>query len=231
LASLYCFLKKRPGAALLLFGAGLSFKLQAAFILPFTFFAYLLQNWSVLNYLFAASGFFMTQIPCLFTGTPFFDIIQKYALQSGAYGQPTMNAPTIFALIPGPRTAGYVCAAAVLFCVVFALMKRRAEAAPETLLLLFVFCSLVVPFLLPRMHERYFYLAEVSLLLYGACRPKRLWAAFALIIPSLSTYSNYLYKTGFIPLHYLALAVFIAVIAVSRWVMAECAFAGTGGDS
>jgi Gpi18-like mannosyltransferase len=223
-AALYFFLKERPGAAMLFFGIGLSFKLQAMFILPFTFFIYLLQKWSILNYLYAVLGFILTQLPCLFIGVPVFDIVKKYALQSGAYGQRTMNAPTIFALIPVQRTAGMLFAAAVLVCLVFALMKNGKTTTPEKTLLLFVFCSLIIPFLLPRMHERYFYLAEVSALLYVVCRPDRLWVFFLILLASLSTYGNYLFKTEYIPLHYLAAVMFAAVIAVSKWVLDEFAF-------
>ena len=53
--------------------------------------------------------------------------------------------------------------------------------------------ALAIPWLLPRMHERYFYLAETLAIACAAQHPKRLPVAFILLLGGFLVYRNYLF--------------------------------------
>ena len=69
-------------------------------------------------------------------------------------------------------------AASVLFVIAF----RRLEGTPVHLVALALLSAMILPFLLPKMHERFFFLADVLALAYVALRRDRLgWAVFLLV--------------------------------------------------
>ena len=75
--------------------------------------------------------------------------------------------------------------------------------------------------LLPAMHERYFYLAEVLTVLAAFVDRRYLPVAAAIQVASVSTYLSYLYRDALLPLELAAglatgAAVLAAVLLVSR---------------
>ena len=94
-------------------------------------------------------------------------------------------------------------AAVVLVAGVWLLHRRyrrdRGLDAGQTVLLAAT-ATLVVPLLLPQMHERYFYLAEVLLVLAGVVDRRYLLPALAIQLASVSTYLSYLGTGGLMPL-------------------------------
>ena len=53
--------------------------------------------------------------------------------------------------------------------------------------------SLAIPWLLPRMHERYFYLAECLSILYGVRYPRRLPVTLTVLAGGFLAYCSYLF--------------------------------------
>jgi len=69
-------------------------------------------------------------------------------------------------------------AASVLFAFAF----HRVEGTPVNLVALALLSAMILPFLLPKMHERFFFLADVLALAYAALRRDRLsWLVFVLV--------------------------------------------------
>ena len=98
---------------------------------------------------------------------------------------------------------------------------RRRPLTPPQLLLLAATATLVVPILLPEMHERYFYLAEVLTVLAAFVDRRYAVVATALQIASVSTYLGYLYGRPLVPLEAAAgLAVGAAALAAVLFVSA-----------
>ncbi|MGI3782638.1 MAG: glycosyltransferase 87 family protein [Janthinobacterium lividum] len=112
----------------------------------------------------------------------------------------TDNAPTWYAWLPADASTtwkyvGLGLAAAVALAFAVWLLARRRRLAPQEMLLVAATLSLVVPLLLPEMHERYFYLGEV-LAVVAIFVDRRFLVVAALIqIATLSTYWSYLQST------------------------------------
>ena len=73
------------------------------------------------------------------------------------------------------------------------LLTSRLTGFPVMLLLLGLVFSLMIPWLLPRMHERYFYFAELLSLVYGAMYPKKIAVPAILMTGGFLVYSQYLF--------------------------------------
>ncbi len=73
--------------------------------------------------------------------------------------------------------------------------------------------TVVIPFLLPEMHERYFYLAEVLAVIAVAVDKRFIVVAVALQVASVATYYQYLANTPMLPLEASAAVMAVAVAA------------------
>ena len=55
-----------------------------------------------------------------------------------------------------------------------------------------------MPFFMPHMHERYFYLADALCILYVILNPKKVYVAPLVLLPSLMCYMLYLFSISFV---------------------------------
>jgi len=92
------------------------------------------------------------------------------------YQQLTMVAATAYNWIPDIRSnqiyftpVGVIFAATLIFFFVILVYKSRAKLTPDLLVKLGLICVLFVPFFLPRMHDRYFYPADVLSIIFYLC--------------------------------------------------------------
>ena len=117
----------------------------------------------------------------------------------------TYNAPTWYSWLPADASTTWkwvglgVAAAVGLAFAVWLLARRRRLSGPETVLVAATL-SLVVPLLLPEMHERYFYLGEVLAVVAVLVDRRFLVVAALMQIATLSTYWSYLGSTTTLPL-------------------------------
>ena len=196
--ALACALEKRPCASLALLGVAFSFKLQTVFVLPL-WGALVLLGWAPLRALLCfPAAYAATCVPALLLGKPLGDILGVYFGQAAEYaGYLNLNAPNLYAFLPhGAQvdTAALsrlgIAAALVLALAVAALLwLRRRQADGRALLLAALLLAVGVPFLLPHMHERYFFLADVLSAALACALPAL--APIALLV-QLSSFGAYL---------------------------------------
>ena len=230
------FLENRPRQALIFFGLALSLKLQSVFLLPFVIYLYIDKRFKLYEAVYSVLAFLAVQIPAWALGLPFTRSFGIYLTQTTQYGASyTLNAPSIYAFILDSTENELASAILVLFgiagaiglCGALALFicKAKRKLSGQSLILLFLFCGLVIPFLLPRMHERYFFIADIAVILFVCLKPKNWWTAILVTFPSCITYLNFLLfkkATAYdvIPLlPALALLVGTAAVLVSKWLV------------
>lgn len=134
----------------------------------------------------------------------------------------TSNAPTWYAWLPADAATtwkwiGLGVAALVALAFAAWLLARRRRLAPPEMLLVAATMTLVVPLLLPEMHERYFYLGEVLAVVAIVVDRRFLVVAALMQIATLSTYWSYLQGTTTLSLGtaaVLALAAAVAAVAI-----------------
>ena len=134
-------------------------------------------------------------LPAVLGGKSPARIIGIYMAQTGLYTGLNYGAANLFGLMPTQGLdvyayGGFAMALALGACVLLvgAGMRRAGHMTGDDYVHLALLLVLVIVFLLPRMHERYFYLAG-ALSVALACRLPRMIPSAALIeLASLSTY-------------------------------------------
>jgi hypothetical protein len=208
-----------------LYAIALSFKLQAIFMLPLFVFLAAEGSMRWRTFLLLPVVYALVNVPALLMGRPPGDMISVYLAQVDRYDDLTLNAPSVFQWLSAePRDLlhqlGYALTAAFVLAVWIAGRRSRRPIA-ERPLLVAVLLLAGVPFFLPRMHDRYFYAADVlSIVAAFAYATSRAWkAALAINAASLAAYVTYLWSNDAgVPKVSLGLAaLFIAAALV--WLM------------
>lgn len=204
LAFMICMFARRPLAAAVCFGVALAIKLQALFLGPFLLFLVLRGEVRWRHLLAIPVVYFVAVLPAALAGRPFLDLFLVYAHQADFYARLSMNAPNphhfLQALTPLPYRAavllGLVLAGVAGLGLAFG-GARRLRKDRESQLLLALVSVMLMPFLLPKVHDRHFFSADVFAYVVACCHPRLWWAAVGLQVSSLLACSNFLF--GFYP--------------------------------
>ncbi len=197
-------LEERPIFSLTFLALAFSFKLQAIFILPL-WGAFWFTRRVRFRQLFVFPGiFFLSTLPALLAGKPMGDILQVYLNQAGdsvSWKTVNYNSPSVFALLPyHSESAPWVPKLAITLAFLFTLgilvllFLRRKKVDNYALALAGTAMSLGIPFLLPYMHERYFFLGGVLLVIISCAHPALAPGAAGAELASLGGYHAYLMK-------------------------------------
>jgi Gpi18-like mannosyltransferase len=216
-------LGRRYYLAAALFGLAISVKLQAVFLFP------ALAVWAIRKefpwraLLLIPVVFFFALVPAWLAGSPLGNLLLIYPNQMGQYPKLTMSAPTIYVLLPDDVTwvgpFGLWFAFAIIFMVVVACVHTKIRTTAEVLVReAMVFASLT-PFLIPHMHERYLFLADVMSVLYCFLFPARFWVALCVIWASLTGYSSFLFGQTVVPFLVAAAAMGLAIVVIAMDLM------------
>jgi Gpi18-like mannosyltransferase len=139
--------------------------------------------------------------------------------ERGAGTSLTQNAPTIFQWVTGTSTVlkylGLVAAGIVTLAIAAAALYRRRKLEVAQIVVLATTVVLIVPFFLPEMHERYFFLADV-LTIVTAFYVRRYWLVAVVVSAcSLLSYWPFLWGQTPVSLPFVAFAELLAVIATA----------------
>ncbi len=218
LAFLYV-LKDRSVMVMIMLGLAFSFKLQAIFIFPFVFLLLIARKikWKTVPVFFLT--YLVTSVPALLLGKPLSSLYTIYTNQVGLYSNYlNLNSPSAYALLPskGPEllsSVGVVLAGCFVLLVVYAWMEKKLSLEPRTMLLFAFLFVVALPWLLPSMHERYFYLADVFSVLFAVCYPKRWILSAFTIYASYAGYHAYLFNQNLMFSMWLPALLLLAVSA------------------
>lgn len=161
-------LERRPAGAAACFALSLAFKLQAVFILPIVVVLWADRKLRLSDALVFLLTLAATALPALLGGKSLGALFSIYTAQTGLYTGLTYNAPSFFALMNTNGLDVYAYgnfAMAIAFGVcallVISGVRQAGRLTREGYLRLALLFPLAVVFCLPRMHERYFYLADI----------------------------------------------------------------------
>jgi Gpi18-like mannosyltransferase len=220
LGCVYFLMKKKPVWAMAAFGISLSVKLQAVFLAPVLLALVLDGSIPVWSTLIVPAILFLAMIPAWWAGRPLGDLIGVYAYQASQFEFITMSAASGFALVPGSKrvfnllyTPGIITGVIAAFMWWLVIQKRRRELNASMITELALVAALVVPFFLPKMHERYFYAADVLSVAFAFLYPRMFFVPLLIGGVSFLSYQPFLFERALIPLPILAL-VLLGVIAI-----------------
>jgi Gpi18-like mannosyltransferase len=201
LGGLYFVLRRRPWLACIFFGLALSFKLQVVFLFP-VLLLLLLRRWVPWRALLMVPlVFVLMDLPALVVGASVSTLWSTYTGEIGLYQQLTLNAPNIYQYLgitesSDLRKLGIALTLAIVLALIAVVVVRRAQLTPTRILLAGTVSVILVPYLLPAMHERYFYLADALTVISAFYLPRRLWALPVLEqFASLMSYMPFLLAT------------------------------------
>ncbi len=127
-----------------------------------------------------------------------------------------MNAYLNLDHMPALQSAAlYACVIFVLLIVVYWLMHYK-EVTPQMTLTFALFFAIFLPFVMPKIHERYFYLADILSILYAARYANRRFIPLLVAGSSLMSYIPYLMRQRPIDERFLALMMLAALVIVAQ---------------
>jgi len=216
LLSFWAILKNRWSLAWTLFGVALAFKLQAIFFFPVIALGWIHKKGEWYSPAWGAVSFLFLSLPPILFGRSLSSTMSVYLNQYGAQPQLTSNAPTIYSWFPAQLSgfltpASLIFAAALLLCLFLACYVLVVYNKAILPLILSSFL-LLFPFILPQMHERYFFMFEISVLILAILRPGFVWVLVVSQVITLASYMPFLVGQTIIPLQYLSLGTLLMLV-------------------
>jgi len=201
---LWLVLSGRPKASMVCLALSFGFKLQAVFIMPVCLVLLFARKLKFTDLLIFPLTYIILILPAVIAGRPIMDAFLLYYNQAETVGESlNYNSPSIFALInrninaSSASAAGIAAAFAYLFLIYLWTWLRRRSLTNESLLFVTLLTVIGVPYLLPHMHDRYFYMADVLTL-----TPAVLYAGY-LIIPALTSFASFICYYWYLKYEYL----------------------------
>ncbi len=198
LISLYYILKDKNILAFVFAGLAFACKLQFIFILPIYIVLYFKKkNFSIFNFLIIPLVNFITCLPAIIAGRSIKDCLLIYFAQTGQGSRElTLNFPNIYKFVPEFfKNQGLVLiifTLIVLGIVTYIILKNKSKFTNINIIGASIMYVLLMVSLLPYMHERYGYCAEVLMVIYVAVRKRDYWIIAVSQIAILSEYFSFL---------------------------------------
>lgn len=197
LTSLYFLLKNQPLRGMIFYGIAFSFKLQAIFLAPYLLLLILKRRIPAVYALVVPAMYFVMMIPALLMGRPIFDTLKIYAAQTNVLHLLNINAPNLYLFISNDwfdpvLIFGLGLTALLALAWVIGSSRQIKTMTPEIMVMCAAVCALMIPFFLPKMHDRYFYVADVLFLLLAVYLPRMwVWVLTSQVVSTI-TYSIYI---------------------------------------
>lgn len=211
--------RHKHALAFVLFGLAVSFKLQAMFLLPLLGVVYLRRRFSVVYFAIIPLTYLVLVTPAILAGMPWKTALGVYSDQFELYRKLAYNAPTIYQWIPNEYYAlfvsfGTALALAVALAITSMALLSRRQMTPDVLIRLALALTLVVPFVTPKMQDRYFFPADIVSIVYAFYVPRRFYVPIVVVLCSMFSYFGFLFSQTPIPMPFVSLALLVPVILV-----------------
>jgi Gpi18-like mannosyltransferase len=221
--ALYYALKGKSKSAFIFMGLAFSFKLHAVFVLPMFFFFILKGKLRLKDAWLLPAVIIASLLPAVAAGMPVSEAFSAYFNQFGYFSRLNMNAISIWRLTGWVNeahfiTAGLFVAGTALTALIYFIYvnRERITHTADYINMAYLF-AVILPFTLPKMHDRYLFLADVLSLLVFAFNKKRWFVPLVTIGASYISYVFYLMGgVTLIDYVYVSLALGIVLIVVLK---------------
>lgn len=220
--SIYFALRERGILSVAFIALSFAFKLQAVFLMP-VFLIFLFAKKIRWPHLFVFPLTYLAAVsPALLAGRSFRSTVLLYFDQAGSVGDGlNYNSASVYAFLKHtPENTqllsriGIVAAFAFLLLLFAFCWLYRSRLNHRVLLLCSLLIVTAVPFLLPHMHDRYFFIADVLSAALAFVIPALLHVPVLTSFASLLGYHAYLKMRYLLPMRWGALALLLVVISL-----------------
>lgn len=218
-ASIYFAMQRRPNLSLLFFSVALSLKLQAIFLFPLFIVFLLKRRIPIYSFLIIPATYILLVLPAWLAGRPLFELLMMYPAQAQQYSALTSGAPNLYQWLPNDPTIlgrpGIIFAVSLVYLLCLISYYSGVRFDGDTIVRLALVSVLLLPFTLPYMHERYFFVGDVISIIYAFYSPKRFYVPLIVGAASLFSYFPFLFGTTEVIRPYLAILMGVALIVAA----------------
>lgn len=179
------------------FGIAISIKLQAIFLGPFLLYLVISRKAPIGILIIPPIMYALMMLPAWIAGRPALDLAMIYVEQSHAYPWLSMNAPNPWTFVQYlrlvPQPAGMVLgilAGLVVGLLIAGLGFVRRDRGSDLLLVALASVTLI-PFVLPKMGDRYFFMADTLSYALAIAHTRR-WSVGAAVAIQIGSFGAYL---------------------------------------
>ena len=200
--AIYLALDDRPILSVLCFALSFGFKLQAVFLLPVMAVLWLNGRYKLWHFLLFPVFYVLLVLPAVALGKPFLETLTLYASQTGSIGDGlNYNSPSVYAFfqydpnvtdLAAASRVGIIAAFVFMGAILVVCAVKRRRLTNGAVIAAAVLFAVGIPFLLPHMHDRYFFAADVLTVVMAYAFVKYAAAAPLTQFASLLGYHAYL---------------------------------------
>jgi Gpi18-like mannosyltransferase len=204
LACILLLMQERAALAMIAFALALSIKFQSMFLAPALCAFWLRRLIRFWHLLLVPAVYALMMVPAWLEGRPALDLAAVYMTQSVTYHSLSKNAPNLYLWLPDRyydliTIVGVVSMAVIGIYYVWYVVRSRRRLDPPLVLKLCLLSLLMTPFFLPKMHERFFFVADVTAIAYAFYFPRQYWVAIMVSFASFFAYQPFLFHYTLVP--------------------------------
>ena len=219
LMSIYWALDDRPVLSMLAMTLSFGFKLQAVFIMPVLAVLWMQGKLKLRHFFVFPIAYVILVLPAVLLGRPFLDTITLYFNQTGSIGSGlNYNSPSIFGIFWHVDNEALASKLAIVSAFVFMLLVllvcyvNRKRLSSRAMMAAAVLLAVGIPFLLPHMHDRYFFAGDILTVALAFAGWKYCAVAPLCQFASLLGYHAYLKMRYLLPMSYGSWALILVLL-------------------
>jgi Gpi18-like mannosyltransferase len=218
-ACLYYLCKKQENLALIAFGLALSFKQQALFFLPVLIILGLKKYISLRSFLWIPTTYLIAILPSWFAGRSIQDLLFIYVQQANTFPFLTLNAPNPYLWVSNRyfnslAPLGILLTILILTSFILIINRIKFQVTAAIIVQIALISVLIVPYCLPKMHERYFFAADILSIIYGFYFPHYFFVPMTITFVSAMSYFPFLLGPVILPMSILPILLAGIIIAL-----------------
>lgn len=187
--------------AFIFLGLSFAFKLQVVFILPFVvYYCWYKKKIELTKLTFLPAIGFLMSVPAIFMGRRWYDFVMVYVAQGDNYRYMSLNAPNLWGIsffgYDSTKYLAILLTFALLGLVLLFVMLGKIDlSVPHIFIGVASWSAWTCVMFLPGMHERYFFIVDILLMIAAVIAPKKyLWICIAEeLVSLLATYLRCLF--------------------------------------
>ena len=228
LMSIYWALDDKPVLSMLAMTLSFGFKLQAVFVMPVLAILWMQGKFKLRHFFIFPIAYIVLVLPAVLLGRPFLDTITLYFSQTGSIGSGlNYNSPSVFGIFWNVQNEALASKLAIISAFVFMLLilfvcyVNRSRLSSRAMLAAAVLLAVGIPFLLPHMHDRYFFAGDILTVVMAFACWKYAAVASLCQFASLLGYHAYLKMRYLLPMSYGSWALILVLILAGHMLFME----------
>jgi len=198
LLTVFMLIREKPTLALIAFALSIAIKAQGVVIVPLLGVLFFKKRIPFYSFLIVPVIYTATFIPTILAGRPIGSLFATYKAQTETFAKASNNAANLFFFVEQSdyKKALYIgipLATVLLISWVLIYGFKKYEINKSILIFNALVSVALVPFILPKMHDRYFYPADIFSIIMVFFFPKLWPVSIAYQFISLTSYLPYLF--------------------------------------